>query len=214
MPAAPADPEGRAALAELCAAYWYPIFAYIRRHGHDADDAYDLTQAFFARLLEKGTVAAADPARGRFRAFLLADCRFFLADARDRENALKRGGGAMTFSLDARDAETPLSPRARSPGHARPALRPRLGDWPSSTRPWTPWRGITPAPAGPRCSTGSAPPSRAPRTPASQAEIGRALGHDAGRRPGRAAPPPRPLRSNAPRAGRRDPGRAHPGRRR
>lgn len=101
-----ADTEGRVALAALCAAYWYPIYAYIRRHGHNADDAHDLTQEFFARLIEKRMLAAADPVRGRFRAFLLADCRFFLADARDRANAGKRGGRAVVICLDARDAES------------------------------------------------------------------------------------------------------------
>ncbi len=95
-----------AALAELCKAYWYPIYAYVRRQGHHEHDAHDLTQAFFARLLEKETIAAADPARGRFRAFLLADCRFFLADARDRERALKRGGGLTFRSLDPSAAES------------------------------------------------------------------------------------------------------------
>ena len=102
----PAAPEARSALAEFCEAYWYPIYAFIRHRGHDQADAYDLTQAFFARLLEKGTVAGADPARGRFRAFLLADCRFFLADARDRAEARKRGGCMRAFSLDACVAET------------------------------------------------------------------------------------------------------------
>jgi DNA-directed RNA polymerase specialized sigma24 family protein len=94
-----------AALAELCAAYWYPVYALIRRKGHDPDTAADLTQDYFARLLEKKTLAAADPDRGRFRAFLRTDCGFFLADARDREARLKRGGGLAAISIDARDAE-------------------------------------------------------------------------------------------------------------
>jgi DNA-directed RNA polymerase specialized sigma24 family protein len=102
----PAAPEARDALAELCDAYWYPIYAFIRRRGHGRDDARDLTQVFFARLLENRAVAAADRARGRFRAFLLADCRFFLADARDRADARKRGRGVRPFALDARNAET------------------------------------------------------------------------------------------------------------
>ena len=101
----PAVPESRAALAELCAAYWYPIYALIRRRGHPAEEARDLAQDFFARLLEKGTLAAADRDRGRFRAFLKTDCGFFLADRRDREGALKRGGGRATVSFDALDAE-------------------------------------------------------------------------------------------------------------
>ena len=98
-------PEAGAALAELCAAYWYPVYALIRRRGHDPDTAADLTQDYFARLLEKKTLAAADPDRGRFRAFLRTDCGFFLADARDRAARLKRGGGVTPISIDARDAE-------------------------------------------------------------------------------------------------------------
>jgi RNA polymerase sigma-70 factor (ECF subfamily) len=102
------DPRGadaRAALAELCAAYWYPIYALVRRLGHDESDALDLTQEYFARLLEKPVLAAADRARGRFRAFLRADCGFFLNGCRDREQAEKRGGGRRPLSIDARDAE-------------------------------------------------------------------------------------------------------------
>jgi RNA polymerase sigma-70 factor (ECF subfamily) len=101
----PHDPETRAALAELCAAYWYPVYAFIRRRGWGPDEALDLTQDYFARLLEKGTFAAADPARGRLRSLLLADCTHFLADRRDRDRALRRGGGRATVPIDARDAE-------------------------------------------------------------------------------------------------------------
>ena len=100
-----ASPEARAALGELCEAYWMPIHAFIRRKGHDPEQALDLTQDYFARLLEKGNVDAAEPAKGRFRSFLLADCSFFLADHRDRECALKRGGGRLAFAIDARDSE-------------------------------------------------------------------------------------------------------------
>jgi RNA polymerase sigma-70 factor (ECF subfamily) len=101
----PAGADARAALAELCAAYWYPIYALVRRLGHGEPDALDLTQEYFARLLEKPVLAAADPGRGRFRAFLRADCGFFLAGRRDREHARKRGGGRPTLSINARDAE-------------------------------------------------------------------------------------------------------------
>jgi hypothetical protein len=94
------------ALAELCEAYWYPIYALIRRKGHPPDRSLDLTQAYFARLIEKGTISAADPTRGRFRTFLRADCTFFLADARDHDRALKRGRSARVFSIDSEDAET------------------------------------------------------------------------------------------------------------
>ena len=98
---APSDSEAREALTELCRAYWFPVYAYIRRKGHDADRAADLAQDYFARLIEKGTLAAADPVKGRFRAFLLADLAYFLADARDREAALKRGGGVRFVPLEA-----------------------------------------------------------------------------------------------------------------
>jgi len=76
------DPD---ALAELCEAYWYPIYALIRRKGHLPDQALDLTQDYFARLIEKGTISAADPTRGRFRAFLRADYTYFLADRLDHD---------------------------------------------------------------------------------------------------------------------------------
>jgi len=89
----------REALAELCQAYWFPVYAYIRRKGHDPDRSADLAQDYFARLLEKGTLAAADPRKGRFRAFLLADLAFFLADVHDRDAALKRGGGVRIMPL-------------------------------------------------------------------------------------------------------------------
>jgi RNA polymerase sigma-70 factor (ECF subfamily) len=101
----PGGDDARAALAELCAAYWYPIYALIRRLGHGEADARDLTQEYFARLLETPVLAAADRTRGRFRAFLRADCRFFLNGCRDRERAQKRGGGCLQLSIDARDAE-------------------------------------------------------------------------------------------------------------
>jgi RNA polymerase sigma-70 factor (ECF subfamily) len=100
-----ASPDARASLVELCAAYWYPIYALIRRKGHDPDAALDLTQDYFARLLEKGTLAAADHRRGRFRAFLRTDCGFFLAHERARAQAATRGGRPAVLSIDARDAE-------------------------------------------------------------------------------------------------------------
>jgi DNA-directed RNA polymerase specialized sigma24 family protein len=101
----PAAPEARAALAELCRAYWYPIYAFIRRKGNDPEQALDLTQGYFAHLLERGIVAAADPVRGRFRSFLLADCRHFLAHERERGAAARRGGQHVVLSINASDAE-------------------------------------------------------------------------------------------------------------
>lgn len=99
----PEPPEARAALAELCAAYWYPIYAFIRRKGSGPDQALDLTQGFFARLLEKGTVVAAEPDKGRFRAFLRTDCQHYLIDQFRRTTA--RGGGISIVSIDAHGAE-------------------------------------------------------------------------------------------------------------
>jgi RNA polymerase sigma-70 factor (ECF subfamily) len=122
----PAAPEARQALAELCAAYWYPVYALVRRKGHGAEQALDLTQDYFARLLEKGTVAAADPRKGRFRAFLLADCSFFLADQRDHRRALKRGGGRAALAIDARDAEGRF---LHEPAHAQTPERLFERDW-------------------------------------------------------------------------------------
>ena len=101
----PRRARGAAALAELCGAYWYPIYAFIRRKGNDPDKAFDLTQDYFARLLETGVLASADHRRGRFRTFLRTDCGFFLAHHHERRRALKRGGGRTALPIDARDAE-------------------------------------------------------------------------------------------------------------
>jgi RNA polymerase sigma-70 factor (ECF subfamily) len=98
-------PEAESALAALCGAYWYPLYAFIRRRGHDPERAADLTQGFFARFLEKDDLRSVDPSKGRFRAFLLAACKHFLANAHDQEVALKRGGGRYPVSIDRRDAE-------------------------------------------------------------------------------------------------------------
>jgi RNA polymerase sigma-70 factor (ECF subfamily) len=97
--------EASQALAELCSAYWFPLYAFIRRKGNGPEQALDLTQGYFARLLERRVVAAADPTLGRFRSFLLADCSHFLAHERERDGAARRGGGLAVLSLDARDAE-------------------------------------------------------------------------------------------------------------
>ena len=95
-----AAPQSDVALATLCEAYWYPVYAYLRRDGHTVEDAQDLTQAFFARLLEKHWVEAATPERGRFRSFLLASVKHFVANERDRARALKRGGALPALPLE------------------------------------------------------------------------------------------------------------------
>lgn len=101
----PDAPQAQESLAELCTAYWYPLYAYIRRRGHDPEQAKDLTQDFFARILEKGLLAEADPARGRFRSFLRTVCVHFLANRRDWDQARKRGGGRTIVPIDAVGAE-------------------------------------------------------------------------------------------------------------
>src|SRR3954453_9987809 len=93
------SPDADAALAGLCQTYWYPLYAFVRRLGHQPADAQDLTQAFFARLLEKHYLQAADPERGRFRSFLLSAVKHFLSKERDRDKAHKRGGGRKVLPL-------------------------------------------------------------------------------------------------------------------
>jgi RNA polymerase sigma factor (sigma-70 family) len=97
--------QARAALAELCQAYWYPLYAFIRHRGHDHQTAEDLTQSFFARLIESNDLARVDRSKGKFRAFLLAACSHFLANERDRALALKRGGDRRLLSIDSALAE-------------------------------------------------------------------------------------------------------------
>jgi RNA polymerase sigma-70 factor (ECF subfamily) len=99
------SPESAQALTELCQAYWYPVYVYIRRKGKQPDDAQDLTQEFFARLIEKKWLADIAPSGGRFRSFLLTAVNRFLANEYDRSTALKRGGGRQLISLDQRQAE-------------------------------------------------------------------------------------------------------------
>ncbi len=95
------SPEAaRRALEELCRAYWPPLYSFVRRRGYNSADAQDLVQGFFAYLLESKAYARADPAKGRFRSFLLGSLKHYLADARDREGRLKRGGDREFVPLD------------------------------------------------------------------------------------------------------------------
>lgn len=98
--------ESRNALEQLCRNYWPPLYAYVRRLGYSPHDAQDLTQEFFARLLERHAMAQADPERGRFRSFLLASLKNFLAHEWEKARAQKRGGRAHILSLDLDTAET------------------------------------------------------------------------------------------------------------
>jgi RNA polymerase sigma-70 factor (ECF subfamily) len=114
------DQRSREALATLCGIYWYPLYAYVRRCGHAADEAQDLTQGFIVRLLEKNSLRHFQEERGRFRSFLLVSLKHFLANERDAVRAQKRGGGLAPvplsvalhtgerrYSLEPRDEMTP-----------------------------------------------------------------------------------------------------------
>lgn len=113
------SPDARNALADLCRAYWYPLYALIRRWSRDSHEAQDLTQEFFATLLEKDFLCDVSPSRGRFRAFLLAAVKHFLANERDKLNAAKRGGGRRVLSLNAQpfDWESGESRFLTEPAH-------------------------------------------------------------------------------------------------
>lgn len=116
MVVAAGDPdrkEARSALASLCQNYWYPLYAYLRRRGYSADQAQDLTQDFFIRILEGRYLDRADPEKGQFRAFLLTSLKFFVADESDRQRAQKRGGG-QSLSLELSSGEDRYQ---REPGH-------------------------------------------------------------------------------------------------
>ena len=121
-----ASQHALSALAELCQIYWRPVYVFLRRQGIAQHDAQDLTQAFFADLIESRAYARADPTKGRFRSFLLGTLKHFVAHARDRERAQKRGGDPFTGC-----SETSLSQRlgfmawansaASEPSVARPS---------------------------------------------------------------------------------------------
>jgi len=99
------SPRSDTALAELCQRYWYPLYVYVRRVGYGPEDAQDLTQEFFARLMEKNYLDAADPEKGRFRTFLLIALKRFLANEWDRSHRQKRGGGQRIQSFSEGDTE-------------------------------------------------------------------------------------------------------------
>ena len=99
------SPQAAAALEQLCRAYWYPLYACVRRKGLNPEEAQDLTQEFFARLLRLNSLRAVGRERGRFRTFLLASLNHFLSDHWDKARAAKRGGGRAVLSLDDDEAE-------------------------------------------------------------------------------------------------------------
>jgi RNA polymerase sigma factor (sigma-70 family) len=108
------DSRAKAALEELCGIYWYPLYAFVRRQGHSKYDAEDLTQEFFTRLLEHDDLAMVDREKGKFRSFLLASMKHFLANEWDRVQAQKRGGGKRILSINLEDSEVKY---AMEPAH-------------------------------------------------------------------------------------------------
>jgi RNA polymerase sigma-70 factor (ECF subfamily) len=98
-------PGSRAALAELCRIYWYPIYAFVRRRGYDADDAQDLTQGFFLHLLDHKALRQVSPLKGKFRSFLVASLQNYLSDEADSARCIKRGGNMDFVPLDTKSAE-------------------------------------------------------------------------------------------------------------
>ncbi len=99
------SPKAAAALDRLCSCYWYPIYAYVRRHGRSPEDAQDLTQEFFTRLLARNSLAGLERGRSRFRSYLLGALKHFLADEWDRKHRLKRGGQVCHVPFDAAAGE-------------------------------------------------------------------------------------------------------------
>jgi RNA polymerase sigma factor (sigma-70 family) len=99
------SPESREAIADLCKSYWYPLYAFVRRRGHDAHAAEDIVQGFFTTLLEKDGLTAVDRSKGRFRSFLVAACSHFLANRLDYKRTLKRGGRTVIVPIDRLEAE-------------------------------------------------------------------------------------------------------------
>lgn len=110
------EPISREAIAELCQTYWYPLYAFVRRRGHSAQDAEDLTQEFFLRVMEREWIARADQTKGRFRTFLLTMLTRFLANEWDKASCQKRGGHLRQLSLTVEDAEERLLREPVDPG--------------------------------------------------------------------------------------------------
>jgi RNA polymerase sigma-70 factor (ECF subfamily) len=106
------DPGSKEALEQLCKAYWYPVYCFVRRYGKPAMEAEDLVQGFFLKLLEKNYLAQADRDRGKFRTFLLAAVKHYLANAQEHAEAIKRGGGIEFLALESEDFEQRFSREA------------------------------------------------------------------------------------------------------
>ena len=132
-------PEARAALGDLCEAYWTPVFRFLRREGRGEDESRELTQAFFAKLLAGAGIGEVDPAKGRFRSYLLGSLKHFLANQRRDANREKRGGGAVDGIDRQRRHRNFTRPAGGGPqsGGGRCMVRPSLGRSRSWSADWT-----------------------------------------------------------------------------
>ena len=122
----PEDPGARSALEELCRDYWFPLYAFVRRHGLSHEDAEDIVQGFLADPLERGDLASTDSSKAQFRAFLRAACEHYLANRRDHDLAVKRGGAVAIVSINRLEAE---SRYGSEPAHELTAERLFERDW-------------------------------------------------------------------------------------
>jgi DNA-directed RNA polymerase specialized sigma24 family protein len=129
--------RGSPALTSLCEGYWYPLYAYVPRRGYPADQAQDLAQEFFIRVMEGRYLDRADPEKGRFRAFILTSLKFFLADEADRGRAQKRGGGKV-LSCEISSGEDRYQ---REPAHDETPERIFERRWALSVLQFAGWRG-------------------------------------------------------------------------
>jgi RNA polymerase sigma-70 factor (ECF subfamily) len=114
------SPEAQAALGDLCEAYWDPVYFFLRREGRGDDESRELTQAFFARLLDRGGIGQVDPGKGRFRSYVLGALKHFLAEGRRNQGRLRRGGGATIESLDVVGSGTNPGPQIADPAPVMP----------------------------------------------------------------------------------------------
>ena len=133
----PSDPHTAAALAELCQIYWPPLYSYLRRRGHDAEQAQDLTQGFFAHLLERHDLRNVDQARGRFRGFLLTAIKRYAINEHERATAARRGGAAHPPAPGFRGGRADLRARPAQRRDARAASTTASGPESPSSGPFS-----------------------------------------------------------------------------
>ena len=176
--------RARKALEELCRAYWYPLYAFVRNRGYSSDDAQDLTQSFFARIIETGGFASADPERGRFRSYLLGAMKHFLANEWHRAQAQKRGGGVTFLELGRARPGSTIRSGTGPVDRSRCGFRPGMGPGIDRSRHGAAARGIGSQRQGRAVRGAQGEPDRRGTGPERNR---RATRHDRGRGEGRGA---------------------------